>query len=103
MLKFGSPGKKFENPCTKLFNLPVMVMENSLIATLPAASLDVYVTVVMPTGNASPDWWLHVRVCTPELSLAVGWFQFTTVARSDLSLILAGMFEMVGFSMSVHK
>ena len=54
------------------------------VAVFPAASVDVYVTVVVPTGKESPGLWVDVSVCVPELSVAVGAVQVTVaVATPD--------------------
>ena len=71
---------------------------------LPAASVAVYVTVVLPTAKEAPLLWLDVNVVTPQLSAAVGAVQETRAAQSPASLLWEmsiGMPEMLGFSSSV--
>ena len=54
------------------------------VAVFPAVSVDVYVTVVVPTGKESPGSWVDVSICVPELSAAVGVVQVTVaVAMPD--------------------
>jgi hypothetical protein len=48
------------------------------VEVLPALSLAMYVTVVVPTGKVSPGLWLLVRVGVPQSSVAVGGVQVTT-------------------------
>ena len=70
---------------------------------LPAASMAVYVTVVVPTAKASPIWWVDVKLSTPQLSLAVGAVQLTTALHAPASAVwvmLAGIPEMTGTSTS---
>ena len=46
---------------------------NEHCAWFPAISVNVYVTVVVPTGKSVPGWWDWVTVgAIPELSVAVG-------------------------------
>jgi hypothetical protein len=53
--------------------LSTTVTVNEHVLTLFAASVNVYVTVVVPTGNASPEVWLDDTVTVPlQLSVAVG-------------------------------
>ena len=52
--------------------LSVMITSNEALTVLPAASVAVYVTVVVPTAKVSPLLCVEVNVDTPQLSLAVG-------------------------------
>jgi len=50
------------------------------LAMLPAASVAVHVTVVVPAGNVEPDGGLHTVVITPgQLSVTVGAGKVTAV------------------------
>src|SRR2546421_4581914 len=81
-------------------SLSVTVTVNEQLAVLPLASVAVYATVVVPTGNAEPEAGPAVRVTlTPgQLSLPAGAVQVTTAEHMPLSLdfvMLAGQ-EIVG-------
>ncbi len=55
------------------------------LPVFPAASVAVHATVVWPTGNVSPEWWLHDGVSDPStLSLAVGAEKVTTAPEPDV-------------------
>ena len=45
---------------------------NEQLATLPAASMAMYVTTVLPMCRTAMGAWLDVRLVTPTLSEAVG-------------------------------
>ena len=71
---------------------------------LPAPSVAVYVTVVVPIGKASPALCVEDRVTEPELSEAVGLDQLTVPVASPLSVLadwLPGQPVMLGISSSV--
>ena len=70
------------------------------------SSTAVYVTIVTPIGNVSPETWLDVRVTEPELSLAIGCVQSTTAVGSSGSVswvMFAGVPVMTGYSLSIDK
>ncbi len=78
------------------------VMSNSHVVTLPAASIAVYVTVVVPTGKKSPELCEDVIV-TPQLSVSVGTVQLTIAPQSPASLdtvMSCGQSEITGASVS---
>ena len=57
------------------------------VAALPAASLTLYVTVVVPTGNVAPGVCEPVGVRAPsQLSFAVGGVHVTTALHTPASL-----------------
>ena len=59
--------------------------------------------LVVPIGKESPGLWVDVRVCVPELSVAVGAVQDIVPVFSPLSVTLdcvLGQPLMTGFSMS---
>src|SRR5436189_1610671 len=47
------------------------------VAALPAASVAVTVTVVLPGGKKEPDLWSQLTVGVPQLSLAAGMVKLT--------------------------
>lgn len=82
----------------------VMMTSKLSECVLPFTSVLVYVTVVVPTGNESPESWVDVREPTPQLSSEVGSVQDTVVLQIPWSaepLIFEGIPEMVGSSSSV--
>jgi hypothetical protein len=54
------------------FCVSLIVTVKLAVVTKPAASVAVYVTVVIPNGNTSPEVWVLVSVTPKQLSLAVG-------------------------------
>ncbi len=48
---------------------------------LPHGSMAVYVTVVVPIGNVSPELYVEVKLATEQLSLAVGGVQVTAAEQ----------------------
>ena len=73
---------------------------------LDASSVAVYVTVVVPISKVDPGLWLEVSVTIPELSVAVGSVQVTSAdakPSSVLTVILVGIFEIVGSSLSITR
>ncbi len=74
-----------------------------LDTALPPASVAVYVTVVSPTGNESPELWLDVNVTDPELSLNEGSVHDTVAVFNPGSVLwykFSGILEMTGSSVS---
>ena len=70
---------------------------------LDASSVAVYVTVVVPISKVDPGLWLEVSVTISELSVAVGSVHVTSAdaePTSVLTVILDGIFEIVGSSLS---
>ena len=54
--------------------------------------------------NVSPELWVDVRVCVPELSVAVGGVQVTLAVATPLSVLavwVLGQPLMTGSSLSV--
>ena len=56
------------------------VTANEQVAVLPAASVAVHVTVVVPTGNGLPDGGTHATVTPGQLSEATGGGNVPTAA-----------------------
>src|SRR5258705_1670810 len=54
-------------PYTTLFRSSSTITLNTHVLVLPAASLAVYVTTVVPTGNTSPGFLLEVKDRTTTL------------------------------------
>jgi hypothetical protein len=53
--------------------LSTTVTVNEVELLFPATSVNVYITVVVPDGNVSPEVWLDDTVTVPlQLSIAVG-------------------------------
>ena len=53
--------------------LSTTVTVNDVELLFPATSVNVYITVVVPDGNVSPEVWLDDTVTVPlQLSIAVG-------------------------------
>src|ERR1043166_860595 len=73
------------------------------VAVLPAQSLAVYVTVVVPIGNTEPLATLGVTVTPAQLSLAVGavYVAFAPVGQVGSLTISAGQLPIVGGVLSV--
>jgi hypothetical protein len=59
------------------FSVSFTVTSNEHVTELPAASVAVYVTVVVPTGKTSPGLWVLVMVTPVQLSDSVGAVQVT--------------------------
>jgi hypothetical protein len=59
------------------FSVSLTVTVNVQLAVLPAASVAVLVTVVVPFGKTEPDGGLLTMVTSEQLSVAVG-VKFTT-------------------------
>ena len=57
--------------------LPSTVTLKSCVVSCPAASADVYVTMVTPMLNEKPGVCVDVKVWIPELSTATGSIQIT--------------------------
>ena len=90
-------------------HLPKTLTSNKQLATLPAPSIAVYVTVVLPTGNFSPDSCVEELITTfPELSKAVGISHSATVSsevncvsfKSMETRTFSGHLVIVGFWLS---
>lgn len=86
--------------CFKV-NLPVVIVTgNEHTAGLPALSVKVYLTTVLPRGNVEPGVWvLSVRLTSPEMSVADGSTQTaidpvvpssTTMGMGDGQLLMTG-------------
>ena len=85
------------------FSLSEIVTSKLEVTTLPAPSVAVYVTVVVPMANVAPLLWVEVKT-TEQLSLAVGAVQVTTPSQLEASVfcvILAGVLVITGFSLSL--
>ena len=85
------------------FSLSVTTTSKLIVVWFPAASSAVYVTVVVPTANASPLLWVDVKLVTPQLSPEVGSVQLTTALQRPPSLLAerSAWALMVGASSSV--
>jgi hypothetical protein len=59
------------------FSVSLTVTENEQLLVLPAASVAVTVTVVVPLGKTEPEGGLLTMVTSEQLSVAVG-VKFTT-------------------------
>ncbi len=82
----------------------VTVIVNEHVLALPEASVAVYVTVVVPTGNCAPELKLEVTVALPQLSVAVGAVQVaaTDVEQAGIERVISvGQFEKTGLMESV--
>ena len=86
------------------FSSSTTVTVNDSSWVLPAASVAVYVTVVVPTGNALPEAMSGLNELKEQLSLAEGADHVTTAPHSPAStlwlVMLAGMLEIEGSSSS---
>ncbi len=73
------------------------------VVVLLAASVAVYVTVVVPGANVSPGLWVEVIV-EPQLSESVGSVHVTVATQASASVfwsMFAGVSAMTGASSSV--
>jgi hypothetical protein len=55
--------------------LSLTVTWNEQFEVLPYLSTAVYVTVVGPMGKRSVGWWVDVKLCKVQLSVATGMVQ----------------------------
>ena len=58
------------------------------VTLFPAASVAVYVTVVVPTGNTSPLLCVLVKLVTPQLSDAVGATHVVAAPHTPASFVM---------------
>ena len=65
------------HPVITGFVLSLTVTVNEQVAVLPELSVAVYITTVVPTGNASPELWVDIKDAIPQLSATVGTVQVT--------------------------
>jgi hypothetical protein len=72
---------------------------NVQVDVLPAASVAVYLTCVVPIGKMLPGSWVETSVGTAQLSDAVGGVQLATAWQDPLAVskILEGHPEIMGF------
>src|SRR5690606_26260694 len=80
------------------------VTSNEHVAVLPAPSVAVYVTVVVPIGKTSPGSCVLVNVVPVQLSVNVGAVHVTTASHelaSVLTVISVGQFAITGTSVSL--
>ena len=84
------------------FVLSWTVTLNEHVEVLPAASVAVYVTVVVPSANTSPGFLVEESVPPPQLSEKVGAVQLTVAWQDALAFIriLEGQPVMTGFVLS---
>jgi hypothetical protein len=80
--------------------LSLMVTVKEAVVICPAASVAVYVTVVVPTGKVAPLVWVEVNELTLQLSPAVGAVQVTTLPQVP-AVTFCVMFE--GIPLMVGK
>ena len=82
------------------FSVSVTITSKLLVVLFPELSVAVYDTVVVPTGNVSPELCVLTNVATVALSEAVGAVQVITAPQRPVSLFLAipeGVSEITGF------
>lgn len=81
------------------------VIVNEHVLTLPAPSVAVYVTVVVPIGNTVPGVWLAVTTKPePQLSVMVGGVQKTGaphVLNALFTVMFVGQLVITGAKLSV--
>src|SRR5690606_33985141 len=79
------------------------VTSNEHVVVLPAPSVAVYVTVVVPIGITSPGSCVLVNVVPVQLSVNVGAIHVTTASHelaSVLTVMSVGQFAITGTSVS---
>ena len=85
------------------FSVSSTVTVKLAVATFPAASVAVYVTVVVPNPNTSPELCVLVKVTAVQLSLAAGAVQVTAASHVPASLptvMLEGIAAITGSVLS---
>ena len=74
------------------------------VLVFPAASVAVYVTVVVPNANTEPEACVVVKVTPAQLSVAVGAVQVTVALQEPVVLpavMFAGIPEITGAALSI--
>ncbi len=85
------------------FSASTILILKEQIAVSPALSVAVYVTVVIPNGNISPELCVELNKIMPQLSVAIGAAQLITASqtlRPVFAEILTGQPVITGFSAS---
>ena len=64
------------------------MIEKVHIASFPAASMNTYITSVVPIPNCCPGWWVLITVgSAPLSSVAVGSVQVTTIVDISIGMV----------------